>query len=127
MYLAFTLLCGFFCDAPFNVLFNTEQMCRSRYLSGLPRHQACRGGRIAHLYFSIAMHLKSFQALTLKVFLVCFGLPSTNKKFFTSSMASLAMTKTFWSQRILQICSVFVIASSPGRTKQSVIIQQNTN
>src|SRR5687767_923220 len=91
---------------------------------------------VAHLYFCIPMHLKSLQALTVKLFLVCFGLPSTNKKFFTCSPASLAMTKTLWSQKILQICRVFVIARplykntinlSSVRPKQSVIIKQNTN
>ena len=124
MYLAFVLPLSFCCDAPFKVLFNAEQMRRSRYLSGLPRHRACRGGRVALLCFCIPIHLKSLQALTVKLFLVCFGLPPTNKKFFTCSLASLAMTKTLWSQRILQICRVFVIPSPPRRMKQSVIISK---
>jgi len=131
MDLAFVLLLSCCCDAPFKVLFNIEQMRRS-----LPRHRACRGGRVTLLCFSIPIHLKSLQALTVKFFLVCFGLPSTNKKFFTDSLASLAMTKTLRSQRILQICRVFVIARplykntinlNSIRPKQSVLIQQNTN
>ena len=35
------------CDAPFVFLSNIQQMSRSRYLSGLPRHRALRSGWVA--------------------------------------------------------------------------------
>ena len=96
MYLAFVVLLSFRCDAPFKVLFNIEQLRCS-----LPKAKQ----RVAHLYSGI-----SLWTLSLKLFFVCFGLPSANKKFLTYSLASLAMTKTLWGRGISQICRAFVIA-----------------
>jgi hypothetical protein len=86
---------------------------------------------VAHLYHRITIQFKNDHALTVKLFLVCFGLPSPNKKLCTYSLASLAMTKTLWARSILPISGVFVIARplvkniiilSSQRPKQSMII-----
>jgi hypothetical protein len=121
MYLAAVLLLSFCCDAPFNLLFAIKQLRRS-----LPRAKR----RVTHLYCRITIQLKNDPALTVKIFLVCFGLPSPNKNLFTYSPASLAMTKTLGTRSILQISEVFVIARplvkniiilSSERPKQSMI------
>ena len=124
MYLAAGLLLSFCCDAPFRVLLITQHLRRS-----LPRAKR----RVAHLYCRITIQLKNDHALKVKSFLVCFGLPSSNKELFTYSLASLAMTKTLWTRGILRISGVFVIARplvkniiilSSDRPKQSIITQQ---
>ncbi len=125
MYLAFLLLLSFCCDAPFKVQLIIQHLRRS-----LPRAKR----RVALLYCRIIFQLKKDHTLTGKSFLVCFGLPSPNKKLFTYSLASLAMTKTLWDRSILQILGVFVIARplakyviafNSHRPKQSIIIQHN--
>ena len=124
MYLAAGLLLNFCCDAPFKVLLITQHLRRS--LSRAER-------RGAHLYCRITIQLKNNHALTVKLFLVCFGMPSPNKKLFTNSLACLAMTKSPVICNILRANRGFVIARplvkniiilSSERPKQSMITQQ---
>ena len=115
MYLAAGLLLSFCCDAPFNLLFAIKQLCRS-----LPRAKR----RVAYLYGRITVQLKNEHALTVKLFLVCFG---------SDKNRGLAMTKSPVICNILRANRGFVIARplvkniiilSSERPKQSIITQQ---
>ena len=119
MYLAAGLLLSFYCDAPFIFQFIIEQIFRSLHI----KRPNITGSN----------QFKNFQAPAVKSFLVCFGLPSTNKKLFTFPLASLAMTKILCNRSMLQTSGVVVIARplvknaiilSSQRPKQSTIIEQ---
>lgn len=65
---------------------------------------------VALLYCSNTIVLRTIQAITAKLFLVCFDLPSSIRKIFTFSPASLAMTKTPKIWNALRFHGIFVIA-----------------
>jgi hypothetical protein len=65
---------------------------------------------VALLYNGISIQLRNIQVQSARLFLVCFGLPVSNKKVITYSRASLAMTKTPKIWNVPRFRGVFVIA-----------------
>ena len=127
MYLTAVLLLSFCCDAPFNLVNYIEKMRRS--LPGTLQRVELLSNTISFRQTLFVSHF--FHDLIKEIFLDCFGLPSTNKKYFSYIRANLAMTTTLRDKEALQNRGVFVIARptnvyitsfSSVRPKQSEII-----